>query len=60
MIVCVKGKRVSKYLIETYKMYYPMLDTKYLDTLPFYKDSYIMMERLPNKHYKLLRYLFIR
>ena len=35
-----------------------MLDTKYLDTLPFYKDSYIMMQRLPNNHYRLLQFLF--
>lgn len=36
-----------------------MEDTKYLETLPLYKDSYILMVQTKNNHYKLLKFLFV-
>lgn len=36
-----------------------MEDTKYLETLPLYKDSYILMVQTKNNQYKLLKFLFI-
>lgn len=36
-----------------------MEDTKYLKTLPLWKDSYILMIRVKNNQYKLLKFLFI-
>lgn len=56
--ICVKGKRISKYLIQTDKVTYPMEDTKYLEMLPMYKECYLVIQRLPNNQYKLLKYLF--
>lgn len=56
---CVRGKRISNFLIQTEKATYPMEDTKYLKTLPLWKDSYILMIRLKNNQYKLLKFLFI-
>lgn len=56
---CVKGKKVSNFLIQTSKATYPMEDTKYLETLPLWKESYIMLKQLPNRQYKLLKFLFI-
>ena len=56
---CVKGRKVSNFLIQSEKATYPMEDTKYLETLPLWKDSYIMMVQLPNRQYKLLKFLFI-
>lgn len=56
--ICVKGKRISNFLIKTEKVTYPMEDTKYLQTLPLGKESYILMLRLKNNQYKLLKFLF--
>ena len=56
---CVKGRKVSNFLIQSDGVSYPMEDTKYLETLPLWKDSYIMMIQLPNRQYKLLKFLFI-
>lgn len=56
--ICVKGKRISKYLIQTEKVTYPMEDTKYLAMLPMYKECYLVIQKLPNNQYKLLKYLF--
>lgn len=36
-----------------------MEDTKYLETLPLWKESYILMKKLKNNQYKLLKFLFI-
>lgn len=32
--ICIKGCKISNYLIQTDKITYPMKDTKYLETLP--------------------------
>ena len=56
--ICVKGKRISKYLIQTDKVTYPMEDTKYLEMLPMYKECYLVIQKLSNNQYKLLKYLF--
>jgi hypothetical protein len=56
---CVLGKKISTFLIKTEKAVYPMEDTKYLETLPLYKDSYILMVQTKNNHYKLLKFLFV-
>lgn len=56
--ICVKGKRISKYLIQTDKVTYPMEDTKYLEMLPMHKECYLVIQKLPNNQYKLLKYLF--
>lgn len=57
--ICVRGKKISKFLIQTEKATYPMEDTKYLETLPLWKESYILMMKLQNNQYKLLKFLFI-
>lgn len=57
--ICVKGKRISNFLIKSEKVTYPMLDTKYLATLPMYKEYYILMQRQKNNHYKLLKFLSV-
>lgn len=36
-----------------------MEDTKYLETLPIGKESYILMLRLKNNQYKLIKFLFV-
>ena len=56
---CVKGRKVSAFLIQTDKVTYPMEDTKYLETLPLYKESYILLQELPNKTFKLLKFLYL-
>lgn len=57
--ICVKGKRISKYLIQTEKVTYPMEDTKYLAMLPMYRECYLVIQKLSNNQYKLLKYLFV-
>lgn len=55
---CIKGRRISNFLIETEYTTYPMEDTKYLKTLPMWKDSYILIQRQKNNQYKLLKFLY--
>lgn len=55
---CVKGRRISDFLIETEYTTYPMEDTKYLKTLPMWKDSYILIQRQKNNQYRLLKFLY--
>lgn len=57
--ICIKGRKISSFLIQTDNVTYPMEDTKYLETLPLYKESYISIIKLPNGNYKLLKFLFI-
>ena len=57
---CVKGRKISNFLIQTDKVTYPMEDTKYLETLPLHKECYILLEELPNHQFKLLKFLFER
>lgn len=59
-LICVKGRRISNFLIQTDRVTYPMLDTEYLKTLPLYKESYIQMQKTKNNHYKLIKFLFIQ
>ena len=59
-LICVKGRRISNFLIQTEKITYPMLDTEYLKMLPLYKESYIQMQKTQNNHYKLIKFIFIR
>ena len=59
-LICVKGRRISKFLIKTNKVTYPMLDTKYLESLPLYKESYIQIIPVENNHYKLIKFIFIQ
>ena len=56
--ICVKGRRVSTFLIQANHITYPMVDTKYLQTLPMWKESYILLQKC-DKQYKLLKFLFI-
>ena len=56
--ICVKGRRVSTFLIQADHITYPMVDTKYLQTLPMWKESYILLQKCGNQ-YKLLKFLFI-
>lgn len=56
--ICVKGRRISNFLIQTEKITYPMEDTKYLELLPLYKESYIKLQPCPNGQYKLLKFIF--
>lgn len=58
--ICIKGRKISNFLIQSEKITYPMLDTKYLETLPMYKESYIELQKQSNNHYKLLKFLFIQ
>lgn len=56
---CIKGKKISNFLIQSEKTTYPMEDTKYLETLPKWVESYIQMQKLQNGQYKLLKFLFV-
>lgn len=56
---CIRGKKISDFLIQSEKVTYPMEDTKYLETLPKWKDSYIMLQKQKNNQYKLLKFLFV-
>lgn len=58
-LICVKGRRISNFLIQTNKRAYPMEDTVYLKTLPLHKESYITMQKNKQGTYKLLKYLFV-
>lgn len=58
--ICIKGYKISKFLIKTDKVIYPMLDTKYLESLPLYKESYIQIIPVENNHYKLIKFIFIQ
>lgn len=55
---CIKGKKVSNFLIQSEHRSYPMEDTKYLATFPLWKDSYILLQKQKSNNYKLLRFLF--
>ena len=57
--ICIKGRKISNYLIQTDKVTYPMEDTKYLEMLPLWKESYCMILLLPNNQFKLLKFTFI-
>lgn len=57
--ICIKGKRISNYLIKTDKVTYPIEASKYLETLPLWKEAYCMIRPLPNNHYKLLKFIFV-
>lgn len=56
---CIKGRKISNFLIQTEKVTYPMLDTEYLKILPLYKESYIQIQRTQNNQYKLIKFLFV-
>lgn len=56
-MICIKGKRISEFLIQTETVTYPMLDTKYLASLPLYKESYCLIKLDKNYHYRLLKYI---
>ena len=58
-LICVKGRKISNFLIETEKVTYPMEDTKYLETLPLWKECYFLLKSLKNNQYKLLKFIFI-
>jgi hypothetical protein len=58
-LICIRGKKVSNFLIQSENVAYPMEDTKYLETLPLWKDSYILLKRTRYRMYKLLKFLFI-
>lgn len=57
--ICIKGKKISNFLIQSEYKYYPMEDTKYLETLPLWKESYILLQKQKNNQYKLMKFLFI-
>ena len=57
--ICIKGRRISNYLIQTDKVTYPMEGTKYLEILPLWKESYCMILPLPNNQFKLLKFTFV-
>lgn len=57
--ICIKGRKISSFLIQTEKVTYPMEDTKYLESVPLYKEGYASMKKLPNGNYKLLRFLYV-
>lgn len=56
---CIKGKKVSDFLIQSDKVTYPMENTEYLKTFPKWTESYIQMQKLQNGQYKLLKFLFV-
>lgn len=56
---CIRGKKVSNFLIKSENIAYPMEDTKYLETLPLWKDCYILLIQTKFRMYKLLKFLFI-
>ena len=56
---CIRGKKVSNFLIQSENVAYPMEDTEYLKTLPLWKDSYILLKQTRYRMYKLLKFLFI-
>ena len=56
---CIRGKKISNFLIQSENVAYPMEDTKYLETLPLWKDSYILLKQTRHRMYKLLKFLFI-
>lgn len=58
-LFCIRGKKVSNFLIQSENVAYPMEDTKYLETLPLWKDSYILLKQTGYRMYKLLKFLFI-
>ena len=57
-LICIKGKRISNYLIKTEKITYPMEASKYLETFPLWKEAYCMILPLSNNHYKLVKFIF--
>jgi hypothetical protein len=57
--ICVKGKRISNFLVKTDKITYPMLDTKYLASIPLGQEFYMLIQRQKNNHYKLLKCLTV-
>ena len=56
---CIRGKKVSNFIIQSENVAYPMEDTEYLKTLPLWKDSYILLKQTRYRMYKLLKFLFI-
>lgn len=58
--ICVKGMKISNFLIKAEKKTYPMDNTKYLEMLPLYKESYITLQKQTNGQYKLMRFIFVK
>lgn len=56
---CIKGKKISNFLIQSEFRAYPMEDTKYLAILPLWKESYIEIQKTSKGLYKLLKFVFI-
>lgn len=56
--ICVKGKKISSFLIQTDQVTYPMEDTEYLKIIPTWREGYVLLEKVKNNQYKLLKFLF--
>lgn len=58
-MICLKGMKISNFLIKSEKITLPMLDTKYLAVMPMWKECYILVERQNNNLYKLMKFIII-
>lgn len=57
-MICLKGKKISNYLFQSEKVTLPLEASKYLDTLPLYKECFVLLKKLNNNNYKLLKFIF--
>lgn len=57
-LICIKGKKISKFLIKSEKVTLPLIDTKYLESMPMWKECYILLKR-ENINYRLIKFIFI-
>lgn len=57
-LICIKGKKISKFLIKSEKVTLPLIDTKYLESMPMWKECYILLKR-ENNYYRLIKFIFV-
>ena len=57
-LICIKGQKISKFLIKSEKVTLPMVNTKYLESMPMWKECYILLKK-ENINYRLIKFIFI-
>ena len=53
-----KGKKISKFLIKSEKVTLPLIDTKYLESMPMWKECYILLKK-EGIYYRLIKFIFV-
>ena len=57
-LICIKGQKISKFLIKSEKVTLPLIDTKYLESMPMWKECYILLKK-EGIYYRLIKFIFV-